>query len=71
MLYTEICGTCHGETGKGGLHGGAPFSANLTAQSIIDVVAKGRNQMPPFGSLYSPQQLQDLAAYVLQLKPKE
>jgi alcohol dehydrogenase (cytochrome c) len=70
-LYTEICGTCHGETGKGGLHGGAPFTANLTTQSIIDTVAKGRNQMPPFGSLYSPQQLQDLAAYVLELKPKE
>ena len=25
VAYTEICGTCHGETGKGGLHGGAAF----------------------------------------------
>ena len=69
-LYTTTCVVCHGENGKGGTHGGPPFSAGLTASSVARIVALGRNDMPAFGSTLSPDALEDLSAYVLTLVPK-
>jgi quinohemoprotein ethanol dehydrogenase len=69
-MYMQICATCHGETGKGGLHGGAALTPALTRESIITTVSLGRNEMPAFGSMYSAEQLQDLAAFVLELASK-
>jgi len=42
----------------------------LNREAITNVVAHGRNDMPPFGSALTPQQLNDLAAYVLQMAAK-
>jgi mono/diheme cytochrome c family protein len=53
--------------GKGGTHGGPPLTRALTSEAIINVVTRGRNDMPPFGAAYSADQLQDLSAYVLEL----
>jgi len=61
---------CHGDSGRGGSHGGAPLTHTLTAVAIENVVTRGRNDMPPFGSALSPDQLQDLTGYVLQLAGK-
>jgi len=69
-IYTTTCVVCHGETGKGGSHGGAPLTPALNREAITNVVAHGRNDMPPFGSALTPQQLNDLAAYVLQMAAK-
>jgi len=69
-IYTTTCIVCHGETGKGGTHGGAPLTPSLTHDSVIAVVTRGRNDMPAFGSAFSPEDLQDLAAYVLELARK-
>ena len=69
-IYATTCVVCHGDTGKGGTHGGAPLTHTLTHDAITNVVARGRNDMPPFGSALSPAQMQDLAAYVLQLSAK-
>jgi len=66
-LYTTTCVVCHGDTGKGGTHGGAPLTAKLTPDAISTVVTKGRNDMPAFGATFSVETLQDLTAYVLQL----
>ncbi len=66
-LYTTTCVVCHGENGKGGTHGGAPFTAKLTRESIVTVLTTGRNDMPPFGSALSPEAMRDLTAYVLEL----
>jgi alcohol dehydrogenase (cytochrome c) len=66
-LYTTTCVVCHGENGRGGAHGGAPLTAALTAESIATVATLGRNDMPPFGSAFSSEALQDLSAYVLRL----
>lgn len=69
-IYTTTCVVCHGENGKGGSHGGAPLTPALTRESITNVVSHGRNDMPPFGSALTSQQLNDLAAYVLQIAAK-
>jgi quinohemoprotein ethanol dehydrogenase len=66
-LYTTTCVVCHGENGKGGTHGGAPFTPKLTRDSVVAVLTTGRNDMPAFGSALSPQAMQDLTAYVLEL----
>ena len=65
--YTTTCVVCHGEAGKGGSHGGPALTRALTGESITNVVTRGRNDMPPFGSAFSADQLQDLSAYVLDL----
>jgi mono/diheme cytochrome c family protein len=54
-------------TGKGGTHGGPAFTHELTNEAIVNVVTRGRNDMPPFGAAFSADQLQDLSAYVLEL----
>jgi len=69
-IYTTTCVVCHGESGKGGSHGGAPLTHTLTRESVANVVTRGRNDMPPFASALSADQLQDLTAYVLQLAEK-
>jgi alcohol dehydrogenase (cytochrome c) len=66
-IYTTTCVVCHGENGKGGTHGGPPFTPNLTHDSVVTVLTKGRNDMPPFGSALSPDALEDLTAWVLDL----
>jgi mono/diheme cytochrome c family protein len=66
-LYTTTCVVCHGESGQGGSHGGAPLTSKLTAEAVGTVVTRGRNDMPAFGSALSPDALQDLTAYVLAL----
>jgi quinohemoprotein ethanol dehydrogenase len=66
-IYTTTCVVCHGPTGLGGTHGGAKLTRALTQEGITTVLIKGRNDMPAFGSALSPQQLQDLTGYVLQV----
>jgi quinohemoprotein ethanol dehydrogenase len=69
-IYSTTCVVCHGESGKGGSHGGAPLTTSLTRESIMSTVTHGRNDMPPFGSALSPDQLTDLTGYVLALAAK-
>jgi alcohol dehydrogenase (cytochrome c) len=66
-IYTTTCVVCHGENGKGGTHGGAPFTPALTHDSVVAVLTKGRNDMPAFGAALSPETLEDLTAWVLEL----
>jgi cytochrome c oxidase cbb3-type subunit 3 len=66
-IYTTTCVVCHGENGKGGTHGGPPFTSKLTHDAIVTVLTKGRNDMPPFGSALSPEAMEDLTAWVLDL----
>lgn len=70
-IYTTTCMVCHGERGQGGTHGGAPLTSALTQESITSIVVNGRNQMPAFGAAVPPNDLQDLAAYILQLVGKQ
>jgi len=66
-IYSASCVTCHGESGKGGTHGGAPLTRALTADAIRMTVANGRNGMPAFGASMTDADIQDVIAYTLQL----
>ena len=66
------CGNCHtlaaaGSTGKvGPVLDGKP----LTTALVVDRVTHGKGPMPPFASQLSAQQIQDVAAYVVQSAKK-
>jgi mono/diheme cytochrome c family protein len=63
-LYREACVPCHGVNGAGGEGGGAALTRGLTRDSVLAVVAAGRNSMPAFRASYGDQELRDVAAYV-------
>jgi quinohemoprotein ethanol dehydrogenase len=64
-LYGQSCFVCHGEDGRGGIHG-APLTGALTMEQIVTTVANGRGDMPAWGSVYEPEDLQDLAGFILE-----
>jgi len=66
-IYNSLCTTCHGPDGAGGHQGGIPLTDKvLTVSDIMTTANYGRNTMPAFGFAYSPEQLHDVAAYVLE-----
>jgi mono/diheme cytochrome c family protein len=66
-LYLTICQSCHGAEGDGGHeNAGAPLTAALTMETILTTATHGRNQMPAFGPILTPEDLHDVAAYILE-----
>lgn len=65
-IYIGTCAPCHGTTGQGGHGGGAPLTKTLTPQTIAAVVTGGRNDMPAFADMFSPAELRDISAYILE-----
>ena len=68
-LYAQACVVCHGEDGKGGHGGGAPLVAVRDLDAAIQTVTAGRNNMPPFGAQFTPEQIRDVSAYVIEALP--
>jgi mono/diheme cytochrome c family protein len=55
----------------GGGHGGGPtLIAGLPADTIMAVAAAGRNDMSPFGRVYSDADLRDVATYITDVLAK-
>jgi quinohemoprotein ethanol dehydrogenase len=65
-LFTQACAVCHGDDGKGGHTGGAPLDRVTDLAAAIQTVTAGRNNMPPFRSAFTPEQIRDVSAYVVQ-----
>ncbi len=65
QVYVSACIFCHGDAGQGG-HEGAPLNPSVEPEFVSSVVTDGRNLMPAFGAVLTPQQIRDLAAYVTQ-----
>jgi mono/diheme cytochrome c family protein len=65
-LYFGTCGACHGETGQGGTHGGAPLTPELTVPRIMTIATNGQGDMPAFGGAFTREDLQDIATFVLE-----
>jgi quinohemoprotein ethanol dehydrogenase len=64
--FVQTCVLCHGEDGKGGHGGGAPLTGMTDLAAMIQTVTAGRNNMPSFSALLTPEQVRDVSAYVIQ-----
>jgi quinohemoprotein ethanol dehydrogenase len=64
QIYKQTCVACHGTDGKGD-HGGASLVGMKDLAAAIQTVTAGRNTMPPFGSAFTPEQIRDVSAYVV------
>jgi alcohol dehydrogenase (cytochrome c) len=65
-LYNQVCAFCHADSGVGG-HDGVPLVNATDTMSNAQVIYTGRNKMPAFGSVYTPEEIRDLGAYVTTL----
>jgi quinohemoprotein ethanol dehydrogenase len=65
-LFTQACAVCHGDDGKGGHTGGASLAGVRDLAAAIQTVTAGRNTMPAFGSSFTPEQIRDVGAYVVE-----
>jgi mono/diheme cytochrome c family protein len=65
QIYQQFCIACHGDRGTGG-HGGGATLANASAdiQALANTAWVGRNAMPPFRGMLTPEQLRDVAHYI-------
>ena len=67
-LFTQACAVCHGDDGKGGHTGGAPLDKVRNLDVAIQTVTNGRNtNMPPFRDAFTPEQIRDVSAFVVQV----
>jgi alcohol dehydrogenase (cytochrome c) len=64
-IFTQTCAVCHGEDGKGGHTGGAPLDRVSDLVAAMQTVTAGRNNMPPFRTAFTPEQIRDVSAYVV------
>ena len=66
QVYEQACVICHGTDGRGGHGVGAPLVGVTDLAAAIQTVTSGRNTMPPFSSVYTPEQIRDVSAYVVE-----
>ena len=66
QLFEQACVICHGADGKGGHGAGAPLDAVRDLDAAIQTVTTGRNSMPAFRATFTPDQIRDVSAYVIQ-----
>jgi quinohemoprotein ethanol dehydrogenase len=69
--YRQACLPCHGETGQGGHGGGPTLIVGLSAAHITSVTTTGRNNMPSFAGVFSPDEIQDIAAFIVDVLAKK
>jgi mono/diheme cytochrome c family protein len=65
-LYEQACVLCHGADGKGGHGVGAPLVGVTDLASAMQTIATGRNTMPGFSATFTPEQIRDVSAYVVE-----
>jgi mono/diheme cytochrome c family protein len=65
-LYSQTCSACHGADGTGGVHGAPLTTTQLSLAEIMTTIDNGRDQMPAFGRAYTPEDLRDVATFILE-----
>lgn len=69
VVFTANCRLCHGNDGTLGLSGAANLSITaLNVEEIKTVVTNGRKGMPSWKEKLTPEQIQQVAEYVLTLR---
>ena len=69
VLYDGACAFCHGARGEGGHGGGLPLTASTDLPTVMQRVNDGINTMPPFGAAFTPEEIHDVSAYVVEDLP--
>jgi|SRR5690348_13851131 mono/diheme cytochrome c family protein len=75
-IYKANCEGCHGSSGRAtdlGKSLGAksfkdPAVIKAAPSALAKVIAKGRNQMPPFEGTLSAVEIKELAKYIKEMK---
>lgn len=75
-LYKANCEGCHGSSGRGSDLGKtlgvksfkSPAIIKMPPSALAKVIAKGKNQMPPFEDTLSAAEIKDLAKYIKEMK---
>jgi quinohemoprotein ethanol dehydrogenase len=65
-IFTQTCVACHGTDGKGD-HGGAPLVGVKDLEAAMQTVTAGRNTMPSFRGAFTPEQIRDVSAFVVEV----
>jgi mono/diheme cytochrome c family protein len=67
-VFSANCGTCHtlADAGTAGTVGPNLDQAQPAIDLVVDRVTNGFGAMPPFAGTLSEQQIQDVAAYVVE-----
>ncbi len=65
-LYSQTCIACHGSDGTGGVHGAPLKTTQLSLEELMTTIGNGRDQMPAFERAYKPEDLHDVAAFILE-----
>jgi quinohemoprotein ethanol dehydrogenase len=69
-IYRSACLPCHGESGQGGQGGGPTLVKGLTQSAVLETSSTGRHNMPAFASVYSADELNDVADYIVSVLGK-
>jgi alcohol dehydrogenase (cytochrome c) len=69
-VFANACSACHGPSGEGGHGGGPALIAATNRTTVMQTVSGGRNEMPAFASLLSPEQIRDVSAHVVEMLPR-
>ena len=65
-LFKQTCAICHGDDGKGGHTGGAPLDRVRDFDLAMRTVTEGRGTMPAFRAAFTPEQIRDVSAFVVE-----
>jgi mono/diheme cytochrome c family protein len=65
-LYVQACAACHGEDGSGGI-AMSILDNRLDDASLIEIIAQGRGAMPGLATTLTPDQMEQVAAFVAEL----
>jgi mono/diheme cytochrome c family protein len=62
--YAAQCTVCHAEDGSGTPSGDDIRSISISDEEIVEVILYGKGTMSAYGSIFSDQEIADLAALV-------
>lgn len=77
-LFKSACANCHGLDGTGAMmRGMMPNIGDLTSpelhtrlndEALLNMIKNGRDKMPPFQTIFNPEQMAEIVRYVRSLK---
>lgn len=73
VFETAMCGACHvlaAAEASGPIGPSLDNNPNLTHAFIVERVANGAGAMPPFAGQLSPEEIEDVTAYILSVAAK-